>query len=208
MKKYKYTVPALVILGLAISIYAANNAKASAQNAPMGQEDKQVVATSQGVAVQNQTMTKNEGEDSQLNVMTQERLEDSEVGSQVRQLLETKTTGGIGDQVRQVAQDQIQAHTQIQDQLDKLDSKGKLARVLTGTDLDAVKNLKQQLEQNQLRIELLTQLKDQLFNQGDITMVEETIQALTEENTTLQDRISMEEQTKSLFGWLLRLFAR
>jgi len=87
-------------------------------------------------------------------------------------------------------------------------SKGQFARLLTGTDYGAVKNLKAQLEQNQIRIELLTQLQTKLFNQGEITMVQETVQAMIGENMSLQQRIAVEEQTKSMFGWLFRFFAR
>jgi len=163
---------------------------------------------------QNQVKTLNQGEDLQLQVNTQEQenLEEGtknmgEVATQVQQLLQLGTTGGIGEQVRTIAQAQNQAQTQIQEQLDKLESKGKLARLLTGTDYSAVKNLKTQLEQNQLRIQQLTQLQNQLINQSDITAVQETIQALVLENTSLQDRISAEEQTRSLFGWLFRLIS-
>ncbi len=132
----------------------------------------------------------------------------SEVATQVQQLLQIRTTGGIGEQVRAIAQAQNQAQAQIQEQLNKLESKGKLARLLTGTDFGAVKNLKQQLEQNRLRVQQLEQLQNQLSNREDIALVHETIQALIQENTFLQERVVAEEQTRSLFGWLLKLASR
>ena len=175
---------------------------------------------------QNQVNTQNQGDDSQLQVRTQEQesLGDrqgeglqnrnqnavesmSEVAKQVQQLLQARTEGGIGQQVRQIAQEQNQAQAQIQEQLYKLESKGKLARLLTGTDYKAVKNLKAQLVQNQLRIKQLEQLITQLSNQGDITTVQATIVALVKQNTALQEQITAEEGTKSLFGWLFRFFA-
>jgi uncharacterized protein YydD (DUF2326 family) len=131
----------------------------------------------------------------------------SEVAKQVQMLLQTKTSGGIGEQVKQIAQEQNQAQTQIQEQLNKLESKGRLARFLTGTDFGAIKNIKQQLNENELRIEQLTKLQTQLSNQSDIAMVQETIQALIQENISLQERIATEEQTISMFGWLFRLFS-
>lgn len=231
MKKLILVLPLFLVFGLALPAFAAKNNEAGAQNTNTGQQVQQQVKTSplptgNQVQNQNQVKTQNQGEDSQLQVNTQEQenLEEgvgtgsqnrsqnavqnmSEVSTQVQQLLQLRTSGGIGEQVRTIAQAQNQAQAQIQEQLNKLDSKGKVARLLTGTDYGAVKNLKQQFEQNQLRIKQLEQLQNQLTNQGDITAVQETIQALIQENTSLQDRITAEEQTKSLFGWLFKLFS-
>ena len=233
MKKLILVLPIFLAFGLVLPIFAANDNEAGVQNTNTGtgQQVQQQIKTSPSptgnqVQNQNQVKTQNQGEDSQLQIETQERenLEEStdvgsqnrnqnavqnmsEVATQVQQLLRLRTTGGIGEQVRTIAQAQNQAQTQIQEQLTKLESKGKLARLLTGTDYGAVKNLKTQLEQNQLRIQQLTQLQNQLTNQGDMTAVQETIQALIQENTSLQDRITAEEQTRSLFGWLFKLFS-
>lgn len=201
MKKLLLILPVFLALGLALPAFAAKN--------------------------QNQADTQNQGEDSQLQVNNQEQegsesgrgeglqnrnqngLENmSEVAKQVQELLQVKTTGGIGEQVRQIAQEQNQAQSQIQEQLNKLESKSRLARLLTGTDYGSVKNLKAQLVQNQVRIKQLEQLQNQLSNQGDLALIQETIQALIQENTALQERITAEEQTKSLFGWLFKLFLR
>lgn len=236
MKKIVPIVSVFTLLLVAMPVFAANNGAGAQGTAgtqqgttKQVQQQLQVSPSSTGNQVQNQNQvkTQNQGEDSQIqtNTQEQENLGDgqgeglqnrnqnaiqnmSEVAKQVQQLLQIRTTGGIGEQVRQIAQEQNQAQTQIQEQLNKLESKGKLARFLTGTDYGAVKNLKQQLEQNQLRIEQLTQLQNQLSNQGDITMVQETIQALIQENTSLQERITAEEQVGSVFGWLVRLFYR
>lgn len=132
----------------------------------------------------------------------------SEVAKQVQLLLQSRISGGIGDQIREIARVQNQAQSQIQEQINILDSKGKLARFLTGTDYRTVNNLRQEIVQNQLRIRQLEQIQTQLTNQGDLTVVQATIQALIQENTSLQERITVEEQTKSLFGWLVRLFNR
>jgi hypothetical protein len=200
------------------------------------QEQQQVITSpipaGNQVQNQNQVTTQNQGEDSQLKVTTQNKeslgtnqgtgsqgteslnrnetaTENmSEVAEQVQELLQVKTKGGIGDQVRQVAQEQDKAQTQIQEQVSKLNSKGKIARFLTGTDRQAVKALKQQMEQNQLRIQQLEELQNQLTNEGDITQVQETIQLLTDQNTSLQDRVNMEEKSNGFFGWLIKLFEK
>jgi len=233
MKKLFFILPIFLVFVLALPVFAAKNNEKGVRNGQQIQEQNQkqlqISPSPTGNQVQNrnQVNTKNQGEDSQLQVNTQEQeslgsgqgeglqnrnenaLQNmSEVAKQVQQLLQVRTAGGIGEQVRQIAQEQNQAQMQIQEQLNKLESKSKLAKFLTGTDYGAVKNLKQQLEQNQLRIKQLEQLQNQLANQGDVTMVEETIKALIAQNTTLQERITAEEQTRSVFGWLFKFFAK
>jgi len=236
MKRIGPIVFVFALLFVAMPVFAANNGAGTQGTAGTQQgtttQTQQKLQTSPSptgsqVQNQNQVKTQNQNEDSQLKVNTQEQeslgeeqgtgsqnrnqnavQNMSEVAKQVQQLLQVRTTGGIGEQVRQIAKEQNQAQTKIQEQLKQLDTKGKLARFLTGTDYGVVKNLKTQLEQNLLRIEQLTQLQNQLSNQGDITTVQETIQALTNQNTTLQDKINLEEQSGSLFGWLFKLFAK
>ena len=236
MKRIGPIVFVFALLFVAMPVFAANNGAgtqgtAGTQQGTTTQTQQKLQTppspTGSQVQNQNQVKTQNKGEDSQLKVNTQEQeslgeeqgtgsqnrnqnavQNMSEVAAQVQQLLQIRTTRGIGEQVRQVAQAQNQAQTQIQEQINKLDSKGKLARIITGTDYGAVKNLKQQLGQNQLRIRQLEQLQNQLTNQGDITAVQEAVQALIRENTSIQDRIMIEEQAKSLFGWFFKLFIR
>lgn len=231
MKKLISILSLFIVFGLVMPVFAANSG-AGAQNTNSGQQVQQQAGispspTGNQVKNQNEVNTQNQSEDSQLQVNTQEeeglgeKQEEglqtrnqnainnmSEVAKQVQLLLQTRTSGGIGEQVRLLAQEQNQAQIQIQDQVNKLNSKSKLARFLTGTDYGAIKSLLQQLEQNQLRIQQLEQLQNQLSNQGDITMVQETIQALIQENTSLQELITAEEKTFGLFGWLFKFFAR
>jgi uncharacterized protein YxeA len=234
MKKLILILPVFLAFSLILPVFAAKNTETGTKNTNTGisqqvQQQIKVSSSPTGNQIQNQNQvkTQNQGENSQLKVNTQEKenLEEhvstgsenrnqnavqnmSEVATKVQQLLQLRTTGGIGEQVRQIAQEQNQAQTQIQEQLNKLESKSKIAKLLIGTDYGIVKKLKAQIAQNQARIDQLTQLQNQLSNQSDITMVQETIQALVQENTSLQERITAEEQTKSLFGWLFRFFAK
>jgi len=175
---------------------------------------------------QNQVSTQNKGEDTQLQVTTQEQENFNEQGEglqtrnqaatqnmsivaqKVLELLQTGTPGKIGDQVRQIAQEQNQAQNQIREQINKIESRENLLKSLVGSDFGAIKNLERLLEQNRLRIQQLEQLQNQLSNKADLTTVQETIQALVQENTSLQEFINTEEKTVSLFGWLFKLFAR
>ena len=206
MNKLSIFIVTVAILSFGSVVYAAKN------------------ETGAQVQNQNQVKTQNAGEDSQLQVNTQEQESQgmpkgesprsesakenmSAVAQKVEELLTTKTTeGGIGEQVKQIAQEQTEAQDQIQTELAKVDSRGGLLKSLIGPNYQALKNMQKQMEQNQLRIQQLEQMKNQLINLGEITMVQETIQALTEQDTALQDRIALEEQTGSLLGWLFKLF--
>ncbi len=64
------------------------------------------------------------------------------------------------------------------------------------------------IKQNQLRIQKLTELKNQLTNQGEISQAEEMIQLLINQNTALQEKINLEQQSSGLFGWLFKLFTK
>ena len=114
----------------------------------------------------------------------------------------------VGNQVRTIAQEQVQTQTQTQTQLNKMESRSGLMKKLFGPDYKAIKNLKQQVEQNKLRIQQLAPLQNQVTNQADETQLQEAIQALVEQNTALEEQIQAEEQVGSIFGWLIKFFVK
>lgn len=234
MKKAVMSLSALlVLLSLPAVVFAQGKQQGQGVQQrvqePSTQEDE-AAAAPQGSQVQNQNQvqTQNQGEDQQLQITTREqenlqtgqsksvnprsenaRQHMSIVAQEVENLLTTGSRmGGIGQQVREVAQQQKQAQTQIQQQLGKLESRQGLMKKLFGTDYKAIKNLNQQVERSRLRIQQLQELEPQLANQIDQTRIAQVIQALTEQNTALQEQVQAEEQTASLLGWLFKLLAR
>lgn len=146
---------------------------------------------------ENQIQTQNQGEETQLMVATQ----------QMQKLMDMEgLTGEVGTKIRTLAQEQVQAQTQIQTQLNKLESKSNFMKKLFGPDFGAIKNLNQQVEQNRLRIQELQQLQNQVTNQADKTKLQEAIQTLLNQNTSLQEQVRAEEKVGSIFGWLVKLF--
>jgi len=181
------------------------------------------------VAVQNQDQvkTQNEGEDQGPLVQITEQKDASgstksaaprsetalqrmsSVATFVESLLTTRTLkGGIGDQVRVVAQEQKNSQDEVQAEVLKVEGRGKFLKTLIGSNYKALKNIEKQIGQNELRIKQLTGLKNKLIDSGDITMVQKTIEALTQQNISLQEMINVENQTKSMFGWLFRSFVK
>jgi hypothetical protein len=232
IKKILLVLPLALIFAFPVAAKNESNAQnvGSSQQEQQSQRVQQVTMSpspmESGVQNQNQVNTQNMGEEKQLQIVTQEQenLEEKGEGLQtsnqaaiqnmnivaqkVQELLQTRTSGGIGDQVRQVAQEQNQAQNQIQEQVNKIEVRKDFLKILIGSDFRAIKNLERLLEQNRLRIQKLEQLQNQLVNKAELTTVQETIQALVQENTSLQELIDTEGKTASLFGWLFRLFAR
>lgn len=207
------------------------------ENQQQGQEQPEVMSPSPsyGNQVQNQNIinTQNQGEESQLQVNTEEKEsfgegEDiqgmpknpasrsqtaresmSAVATAVEELLTTQgASGGIGQQVRQIALDQKQTQDELEVKIDKIERKGILAKSLFGPDFMALRDMKRQMEQSELRIQQLEELQNQLLDADESAMVQEIIKTLTAQNIALEDRIALEEKTVSLLGWLLKLFVR
>lgn len=201
----------VLFLVIAVPVAAANSTSGQGSGTQTQTQQQLMVSpspTGSAVRNQNQVATQNQGEDQQLMVATKEQESMSTVSAQVLDLMQIKTTGEIGNQIRKIAEDQDSAQEEIQGNLDAIKSRGTLAKFFIGTDYKALKELTQQMEQNRLRIEELEQLKTNLYNQSDVTRVEQMVQALTDVNTSLQDRVNLEDNTISLFGWLIKLFVK
>ena len=132
------------------------------------------------------------------------------VDNTIEQLLtnDTEKKGPVSDQIRQIAQEQQVAQQVIQNELHTIDSRDYFIKTLIGPDYKAIRSMQQQIEQNQLRIQQLTMVQNQAMNQADASSLSKTIKVLTEQNTALSEKIAQEEQTRSMFGWLVRLFIR
>ncbi len=200
------------------------------QEANTGTQKTTATPSTPTMQVKNQIETKNQGEDSQLQVKTQEETglstgsgttknesprndiaeeKMSGVANQVEELIVNQTiNGGIGEQVKQIATEEKQTQEQVEAQLNQVENRKGLLKFLIGPDYKVLKTMEKQIEENQLRIDQLTQLKTQLTNQSEITMLEETIQAMIDQKTQLQETVTSETQTKSVLGWLFKYFAR
>jgi len=133
----------------------------------------------------------------------------SQVANAVQQMLQlADRNGGIGEQVRTIAQTQTQNQEKIEANLEKIQSRGGFTKFFIGPNYGEINSAKRALEQNREQIGQLNEIKNQLSNQGDQQILTEQIQAL--EQTNLQINNSLEESQKefSLLGWMFRWFAR
>jgi len=234
MKKYLFIPSLLISLVLASGIVYAQKGSGSNSGSGSGQETQSSTSnTGSGNQVQNQNQvaTQNQGEDSQLKVTTQHqessqftqveisnnkgagnrsvtaRQHMSAVATAVEEILATTDkTEGIGKQVNIVAKQQQKAQQQLKSALNDIEGKKGLSKKLFGPNYSALKETKRLMQQNQVRIQQLIELKNQVQTQGEQSQLQEMIQSMIVQNTTLQDQVQAEENVKSLFGWLVRRF--
>lgn len=130
----------------------------------------------------------------------------------VHQLIEDRKTtgikGGIGEKVSEFAQNQQQVQEKIKNSYEQLKNRGQLIRLFVGSDKKMTAALDQLVGENKLRIEELEALKNQTTNLADQTQLQETIDLMLSQNTSLQEKIAKEKQVNGLFGWFLKLFNR
>lgn len=133
----------------------------------------------------------------------------SVVAQAVEELLTTQgAKGGIGEQISQVAREQKLAQQEIEEGVENLETRPDWLEKIIGPDYRAVGSLRQQIEQNRMRIQQLEQLQNQLINQADQNQVQEAIQAMVGQNTALEEHVGAKEKVGSVFGWLFRLFVK
>jgi hypothetical protein len=189
------------------------NASARVTNAPT----KKTYITPSGNQVKNQVEveTKNQGTDKQIKAETNENEQLNEevvqsftkVSDQVHQLIETTgAKGGIGQEVKSIAQSQEKLQDDIKTDFEKLNSRGGVAKFFIGSDKKLTKSLEQKMEQNQLMIQQLEQLKLSTNNEGELQQLQETIDLMVYQNEALQNKVEIESKSKGVFGWLKNIF--
>lgn len=174
-----------------------------------------ITPTGNQVKNQNQVKTKNQGDDQNLTVKTQEKEQSNQtaeenftkVSDQVKELVDTVgSKTGIGQQVKEIAQNQNKVHENLKSNLAQLQLRKNFVKFFLGSDKKTLQNMEQHLEENKLLIQQLEALKTQTKNTSDLEQIQQTIDLMTYQDTSLQDKINQEDKVNGLFGWLTKLF--
>lgn len=189
----------MIAFAFAVNVYAAG------QNSDKGT----------GNQVQQQTQTNNQGEDAQIKNKEQEGRINAEqhrsaVGNFVQGLLKaaSSTENAIGQQVRVIAQQQNQSASTTIQAMEKIQTRNKVKTFFLGSDYNNLGALRSEMVQTRNRLEQLNKLMENIRNEGDKTELQNQIQALEQEQTKIENFIKTQEGKFSLFGWVLRLFAK
>lgn len=198
----------LVLVGLTVLAKNENNAQQHTQKQNQRQVKEKDQETSE-TPTSTPTVTKNPNKGGSETAQ-QHR---SRVATAVQELVRAsdrfeQENPGIGKQVRVIAQEQGQSTEKVVTDIEKIESRNSVVRFLVGPDYSKIKEAKAEIEQNKARIVELNQIMNQLQNEGDKTAIQEQIQILEQENTSLEEMLKTQEGGFSLFGWLAKMFQR
>lgn len=118
----------------------------------------------------------------------------------------SRSEGGIGKQVRAIAQEQGQNEEKTADQIDAVQKRNKIKTFLIGTDYKNVGALRSEMVQTRNRVEKLKRLMEQTTNEADKAALQTQITAMEIEQTNTETFLQTNESKFSLFGWVRKLF--
>lgn len=170
-------------------------------------EGNQVQVQNQGIESQVQNQEMQEPKQNKVSEVAQQRR--SKVASAVQEMLQVADrNGGIGQQVRAIAQEQGQNSVQAEDNLEKIQSRNSFVKFLIGPNYGEINKTEKILEQNREKIEQLNQVKNQLSNEGDHQMLTQQIQILEQASLEIENALKQSQEGVSLLGWMFRFFSK
>ncbi|MFH0857859.1 MAG: hypothetical protein V1848_03880 [Candidatus Magasanikbacteria bacterium] len=132
----------------------------------------------------------------------------SAVANAVQEMVKVsdRTVRGIGEQVREIAQEQNRNFDEAEERLAKLQKRSKFMRFLVGQDDDVIAELEERLTAYEGKVAEIKALREQLTNTTDKTAITEQLQVLEGLKDELRGLVQEEQKGFSLFGWVKKLF--
>jgi predicted transcriptional regulator len=115
--------------------------------------------------------------------------------------------GGIGEQVRAIAQEQNQAGEKVALAMEKVQNRNRFRTLLFGTDYKNTGAVRSEMVKTRNRIEKLNRIAADMEEGMDKTVLLEEAAALEAEQAKINEFIAANENKFSLFGWAVKLFA-
>lgn len=182
----------------------------------------------------NTIQVQNQGEDQQLEVVNQQQQESGDattggrksdvsianrgatasehlsiVAQQVDNLLSfPDRRGGIGDQVRVIAQEQEQIQERVRESLEQLENRPRFMVKLFGPNYQAINRLQATIEQNEQLVEELLILQENALYPAEKEDLSSAITALEQQNTLLFQQIQLSSGDNGFLGWVFRFFSQ
>jgi hypothetical protein len=131
----------------------------------------------------------------------------STVANFVQNLLEVADReGGIGEQVRTIAQEQNQSAEITVQAMEQVQTRSRVKTFLIGSDYKNLGALRSETVQTANRLQHLNVLLESAQSEADKTELRAQIQILEQEQTKIEAFVQAEEGKFSLFGWFVKLF--
>lgn len=155
---------------------------------------------------QEQEEIKNQNK-SEASAITEQRK--NQVANAVQEMLQlADRNDGFGEQIRIIAQSQNQNQEQLETSLETIQNRSRFARFIVGLNYGEVNKTEKLLEQNREQIQQLNEIKNQLTNQSEQTILTEQIQTLEQVNVAIENLLNSYQNKFSLFGWIFKIFAK
>jgi len=130
----------------------------------------------------------------------------SVVSTYVHSLLDiADREGGIGQQVRIIAQQQNDSLEETIETITQIQNRNRIRTFLIGSDYKNLGALRSEMVKTRNRIEQLKRLVDKTELPEDKTELQNQITSLEGEYTKITDFIKLNEDKFSLFGWVAKL---
>ncbi|MFA5207775.1 MAG: hypothetical protein WC428_03880 [Candidatus Paceibacterota bacterium] len=154
--------------------------------------------------VQNQVSNQEETKQVQNDSGVQRR---SQVSNAVQEMIQVaERSGGIGEQIRTIAQAQNQNQIKLEESIEKVQKRSNLVKFIAGPDYREISNAEKILEQNREQIQQINQIKMQLENSADQQVLTEQVQLLEVANLEIENVLNNSQKEFSLLGWMFKLF--
>jgi len=118
----------------------------------------------------------------------------------------TDRGGGIGQQIKVIAEQQNDFKEKVAESIDKVEKRGKFKTFLIGTDYKNTGALRSKMVKTRNQIDQLKRLVDKAENDQDKAELQSQIQTLEQEQVNIDSFINQNENKFSLFGWAVKLF--
>lgn len=133
----------------------------------------------------------------------------STVASFVKSLLSVADReGGIGAEVRAIAQAQNDSATTSEDAITKVESKGKISTFFFGSDYKNLGKLRSEIATTQNNIGQLNNLLAKATSTADKVVLAAQIKVLEDSQVKVDAFVNAHENSFSLFGWFVKWFAK
>ncbi|MFH1462168.1 MAG: hypothetical protein ABIG08_00485 [bacterium] len=181
---------------------------AGQQNFILGNQQKARTMTEAREMVQQKKQEMSQEMQGLSNVQKKVYQNQNKVREAVQALLSLEDlTPGIGPQVSQIAREfnnSVQATIIAEEKIQKRNA---FVRFFMGGEKNAAKDMEQELNQNQQRIQELKHLREECACGEEVKiMAQEQIQNMEQEQARLQQLANREKSVQGVFGWIRNLF--
>jgi len=219
MKYTKLIVPAFAVVLCASFVTVALAAAPSTQGKDYGEEQSTEVNSAMPVPgnadVKEMEVIDEDDEGDLIDTVDEDSNKHASMGEEHRSavakavaslLMVADRAGGIGQEVRDVAQEEKDTHDKVADMMDTIEKRNGLMTFLFGTDYKNLGVLRSTLVTSENGIDRLMKAKEKA-NRSVQPDIDTQIEALKAENAKVQAFITENESKFSIFGWLVRFFS-